>query len=72
MDDWEDLPALSHTWTAWKTAFRLAHLKRQCQILAAKGGELPGGAHVVIPVIGKMEAALDNLTLAATSDKSTI
>jgi len=38
VDDWEGLPAASHTWTAWKTAFRLAHLKRQHQILASGGG----------------------------------
>jgi len=35
--NWEGLPTLSRTWSAWKTAFRLAHLKRQQQILAAKG-----------------------------------
>ena len=38
VDDWEGLPAASRTWTAWKTAFRLAHLKRQRQILASGGG----------------------------------
>jgi len=40
VDDWEGLPAALRTWAAWKTAFRLAHLKRQRQILAAKGGNL--------------------------------
>ncbi len=29
VDDWEGLPSASCTWTAWKTAFRLAHVKRQ-------------------------------------------
>ena len=72
VDDWEGLPALARTWPAWKTAFRLAHLKRQCQILALKGSEPLGGAHAVIPVTGKIEAALDNLALAATSDKATV
>jgi hypothetical protein len=72
VDDWEGLPSTSRTWPAWKTAFRLAHLKRQRQILASKGGEPLGGANAVTPVTGTMEAALDNLALAATSDKATI
>jgi hypothetical protein len=29
VDDWEGLPTTSRTWTAWKKAFRLAHLKRK-------------------------------------------
>ncbi len=29
VDNWEGLPAASHTWQAWEVAFRLAHLKRQ-------------------------------------------
>ena len=58
---------------AWKTAFRLAHLKRQWQILASGGGEPLGGAHGVLPgtvtpAIGGLEKALDNLALAATND----
>ena len=63
---------MSRTWSAWKIVFRLAHLKRQRQILAETGGEPLGGAHAAIPVMGKMEAALDNLALAATSNKSTV
>ena len=27
VDDWEGLPAVDHTWRAWKVAFRLTHLK---------------------------------------------
>ena len=38
VDDWEGLPTPNRTWSAWKTAFRLAHLKRQRQILASGGG----------------------------------
>ena len=34
VNNWEGLPATARTWPAWKTAFRLAHLKRQRQILA--------------------------------------
>jgi hypothetical protein len=30
VDDWEGLSSTSRTWQAWKVAFRLAHLKRQC------------------------------------------
>ena len=72
VDDWEGLPSSARTWPAWKAAFRLAHLKRQRQILATKGSEPLGGAHAAIPVTGKMETALDNLALAATSDKATL
>jgi hypothetical protein len=38
VDDWEGLPTPNRTWLAWETAFRLAHLKRQRQILALGGG----------------------------------
>jgi hypothetical protein len=30
VNDWEGLSAINRTWRAWKVAFRLAHLKRQC------------------------------------------
>ena len=46
VDDWEGLPALGCTWSAWKMSFRSAHLKRQRQILASGGGEPLGGAAV--------------------------
>jgi hypothetical protein len=66
----------SRTWLAWKTAFRLAHLKRQRQILASGGGEPLGGAHGVLlavaPAIGCLETALDNLALAATNDTTVL
>jgi hypothetical protein len=29
LDEWEGLPAINHTWRAWKVAFCLAHLKNQ-------------------------------------------
>jgi hypothetical protein len=38
VDDWEGLPANSCLWVAWKMAFRLAHLKRQHQVLALGRG----------------------------------
>ncbi len=53
VDDWEGLPTLNRTWSAWKTSFRSAHLKRQCQILGRARGafdgstgnvQLPGGS----------------------------
>ena len=77
VDNWEGLPSTSRTWGAWKTAFRLAHLKRQRQILASGGGESLGGAHGVlpgvgIPPIGGIEKALDNLVLAATNDSAVL
>lgn len=77
VDDWEGLPASSRTWSAWKTAFRLAHLKRQRQILASGGGEPLGGAHGVTPAafpptMDRLESALDNLALAATNDKTVL
>ena len=76
VDDWEGLPSTSRTWVAWKTAFRLAHLKRQHQILASGGGEPLGGAHGVLPAaapaIGRLETALDNLALAATNDTAVL
>jgi hypothetical protein len=37
-DDWKGLPFASCTWTAWKTTFRLAHMKHQQQIFASGGG----------------------------------
>ena len=43
VDDWEGLPTPNRTWLAWKTAFRLAHLKRQRQILASGGGNHSAG-----------------------------
>ncbi len=64
VDDWEGLPSTARTWVAWKTSFRLAHLKRQRQILASGGGEPLGGAHGVLPsaaatTVGGLETALD-------------
>ncbi len=47
VDDWEGLPALGCTWSAWKMSFHSAHLKRQRQIILASGGGEPlGGAAV--------------------------
>ncbi len=72
VDDWEGLPSTLCTWAVWKTAFCLAHLKRQHQILALGGGEPLSGAHGVLPAtapaIGRLETALDNLALAATKN----
>jgi hypothetical protein len=74
VDDWEGLPSPARTWLAWKTAFQLVHLKRQCQILASGGGEPLGGAHGVLPVaapaIGRFEKALNNLALQTTRSYS--
>ena len=76
VDDWEGLPTPTRTWLAWKTAFHLAHLKRQRQILASGGGGALGGAHGVLPaaalMIGRLETALDNLALAATNNTAVL
>ena len=75
VDDWEGLAASARTWTAWKTAFRLAHTKRQRQILASGGSQPLGGAFAAIqgpPEIDRLESALDNLALAATNDAAVL
>jgi hypothetical protein len=76
VNNWEGLPANSHLWAAWKMAFHLAHLKRQCHFLALGGGKPLGGAHGVLPVAGlrieQLEAALDNLALVATNDTAVL
>jgi hypothetical protein len=46
VDNWEGLPANSHSWVEWKMAFRLTHLKRQHQILALGWGSLSAGLTV--------------------------
>jgi hypothetical protein len=78
VDDWEGLPAVDRTWRAWKVAFRLAHLKCQCQrqLQAAGGGEPLRGANSVITppaaTIDQIGKALDNLALAATNDTTVL
>ncbi len=76
VDDLEGLPAAAHTWTAWKTAFFLAHLKHQRQILASGGGKSLGGAHSVTPdlppAMDHLGLALDNLALAATNNTAVL
>jgi hypothetical protein len=76
VDDWEGLPSSSCTWPAWKVAFCLAHLKRQCQLQALGGGKPLGGAHTVIPTaaptIDQICVALKNLVLAAPNDTTVL
>ncbi len=76
VDDWEGLMATSHTWQAWKVAFRLAHLKRQRQLQALGGGKPLGGAHAVIktaaPTIDCIGVALENLALVALNDTTVL
>jgi len=71
IDEWEGLPAIDHTWRAWKVAFRLAHLKCQRQLQASGGGEPLPGAHSVLPApaasIDRLGTALDNLALTAAN-----
>ena len=72
VDDWEGLPTSARTWNAWKQRFKLAHLRRQQQLLAAGGLEPLGGANgVFLPTehsSGQLAAALDNLALEASMD----
>jgi hypothetical protein len=76
VNNWEGLPSASCMWTAWKTAFRLAHMKRQQQILASGRGDPLGRAHGVIPAaalaIGRLKIALNNLALAATNNTAVL
>ncbi len=72
-DDWEGLPTLNRTWSAWKTSFRSAHLKHQRQILVSGGKEPLGGVHGVLPTdplatFNHLKVALNNLVLTATND----
>jgi hypothetical protein len=76
VDDWEGLPAINRMWRAWKVAFRLAHLKHQCQIQAS-GVEGPlGSAHAVTPApaatIDRLGTALDNLAFAAANNTTVL
>ena len=76
VDDWEGLPAVDHTWRAWKVAFHLANLKRQRQLQASGGGEPLRGANAVLPApagtIDCLGTALDNLALAAANDTTVL
>jgi hypothetical protein len=76
VDDWEGLPAIDHTWRAWKVAFRLAHIKCQRQLQASGGGEPLCGANSVLPapavIIDCLGTALDNLALAAANDTTVL
>jgi hypothetical protein len=75
VDNWEG-PATSRTWQTWKVAFRLAHLKCQCQLQASGDGVPLGGAHAVIPTaaptMDRIGKALENLALAALNDTTVL
>jgi hypothetical protein len=74
VDNWEGLLARSRMWQAWMVAFRLAHLKHQCQLQALGGGKPLGDAHTVIPTAApntdRIGKALENLALAASNDST--
>jgi len=76
VDDWEGLPAVDRTWRAWKVAFCLAHLKRQCQLQASGGGEPLHGTNSVLPApavtIDRLGTALNNLALAAANNSTVL
>jgi hypothetical protein len=72
VDDLEGLLAIDRTWRAWKVAFHLAHLKRQCQLQASGVGGPLGSTHTVTPApaatIDRLGTALDNLALTVAKD----
>jgi hypothetical protein len=76
VDDWEGLLAIDCTWRAWKVAFRLANLKRQCQLQASGVGGPLGSTHAVTPTpaatIDRLGTALNNLALAAANDTTVL
>jgi hypothetical protein len=76
INNWEGLSTASHTWQAWKVAFRLFNLKRQHQLQAPGGGKPLGGAQTVIPsavpTIDRIGEALENLALAVSSDTNVL
>jgi hypothetical protein len=76
VDDWEGLPAIDHTWRAWKVAFHLTHLKPHCQYQASWVGGPLGSAHVVTPApaatIDRLGTALKNLALVAANDTTVL
>ena len=76
-EDWEQLPAVNKTWTAWKTAFLQAHAERK-QLLQATGGEesFQGQANAaMVPgtsaTYEKLDTFLDDLANAATANTAT-
>ena len=71
------MPSTTRTWSAWKSTFCLAPLKRQHLILASGSGEPLGGVHGVQPIptpaaIATLGTALDNLALAATNNTAVL
>jgi hypothetical protein len=62
VDNWEGLPSASCTWMAWKTAFRLAHVKCQQQILASEGGGASRRGSRCDPGSGASDRASRNCT----------
>jgi hypothetical protein len=76
VDDWEGLPTTARTWSAWKVAFCVAHLKRKCQLQALGGGEPLGKASLVTlapaSTIICIGTALNNLALAALNSTTVL
>ncbi len=75
-EDWEALATSAKTWTAWKKAYRTAHIARKRQLLASGTSKPFGDAHAAsrMPPKGTLnclERYLDNLGNAATQEKST-
>jgi hypothetical protein len=80
-DAWEALPRIHRTWTAWKAHYREAHLARKRQLLATQHATTQhSSAHATAAIaddsadltMAKLDTYLDNLALAATSDRTTL
>jgi hypothetical protein len=79
-DEWEALPRIQKTWTAWKTHYCAAHLARKCLLLASGRSTSTGNtAHAVTydatlqpDTLNRLDGYLDNLAAAATNDRTTL
>ncbi len=77
-DKWEALAPAQKTWAIWKTKYRVAHIARRRQLLAAGTTEPLSRAHAVTTdttvgdTFDKLDGYLDNLANAATQEKSTL
>ena len=80
-DEWEALPRVNKTWTAWKTHYRAAHIARKRQMLAAGKNSYGGVANAVTTfddatittdTFTRLDGYLDNLAAAATTERTTL
>ena len=77
-DEWESKPVADKTWANWKRHYRLAHIARKCQMLAA-GSPTFGTANTVTAdatitpdTFAQLDGYLNNLAAAATNKTTTL